>query len=60
MKGSGGVLAVRETAPGLPEVQQRLRRMVLEAVPSAQPRRSYGKALDDLFAFSVGRSPANS
>jgi integrase len=40
---------------GLVEVQQRLRQMVLDALPSPNSRRNYGKALDDLFAFSAGR-----
>ena len=54
--GSGGVLLlVREAAPGLTEAQQRLRRMVLDAVTSPQTRRAYAKALDDLFGFSAGR-----
>ncbi len=44
-------------APGtsLVEAQQRLRQMVLDTLPSPNSRRNYGKALDDLFAFSVGR-----
>lgn len=60
--GSGGaLLVVPEPAPGLTAAQQRLRRMVLDAVTSPQTRRAYAKALDDLFAFSVGRpSPASS
>jgi integrase len=40
---------------GLIEAQQRLRRMVLDSVPSPNSRRNYGKALDDLFALSAGR-----
>jgi hypothetical protein len=40
---------------GLVEAQQRLRRMVLESVPSPNSRRNYAKALDDLFALSAGR-----
>ncbi len=39
-----------------PELAQaRLRRMVLDAVTSASSRRSYGRALDHLFAFAAGR-----
>src|SRR5271156_6372747 len=37
------------------EAQQRLRRMVLDSVPSPNSRRNYAKALDDLFALSAGR-----
>lgn len=45
-----------ETAVGdLVEAQQRLRRMVLDTLPSSNSRRNYAKALDDLFAFSTGR-----
>jgi integrase len=40
---------------GLVEAQQRLRRMVLDTLPSPHSRRNYAKALDDLFAFSAGR-----
>jgi len=40
---------------GLAEAQQRLRRMVLDSVPSPNSRRNYAKALDDLFALSAGR-----
>ena len=40
---------------GLVEAQQRLRKMVLDTLPSANSRRNYAKALDDLFAFSAGR-----
>jgi integrase len=40
---------------GLVEAQQRLRRMVLDSVPSPNSRRNYAKALDDLFALSAGR-----
>lgn len=40
---------------GLIEAQQRLRRMVLDSVPSPNSRRNYAKALDDLFALSAGR-----
>jgi integrase len=43
------------TGTGLVEAQQRLRRMVLDTLPSPNSRRNYGKALDDLFAFSAGR-----
>ena len=45
-----------ETAgKGLREAQQRLRQMVLDTLASPNSRRNYGKALDDLFAFSAGR-----
>jgi integrase len=37
---------------GLVEAQQRLRRMVLDSVPSPNSRRNYARALDDLFAFA--------
>src|SRR5271170_3248455 len=40
---------------GLVEAQQRLRRMVLDSVPSPNSRRNYAKALDNLFALSAGR-----
>jgi integrase len=40
---------------GLAEAQQRLRRMVVDSLPSPHSRRNYAKALDDLFAFSAGR-----
>jgi integrase len=40
---------------GLVEAQQRLRKMVLDTLPSPNSRRNYAKALDDLFAFSAGR-----
>ena len=43
------------TAAGLVEAQQRLRKMVLDTLPSPHSRRNYAKALDDLFAFSAGR-----
>jgi integrase len=43
------------TANSLLEAQQRLRRMVLDSVPSPHSRRNYAKALDDLFALSAGR-----
>src|SRR5271156_6602712 len=39
----------------LVEAQQRLRRMVLDSVPSPNSRRNYSKALDNLFALSAGR-----
>ena len=42
-------------AAGLVEAQQRLRKMVLDTLPSPNSRRNYAKALDDLFAFSAGR-----
>ncbi len=39
----------------LAQAQQRLRALVLDTVPSPHSRRNYGKALDDLFAFSAAR-----
>jgi hypothetical protein len=42
------------TDAGLVAAQQRLRRMVLDTLPSRNSRRNYAKALDDLFAFSAG------
>jgi len=49
-------LALRESPfPSLTPVQRELRRMVLDSVTSGSTRRNYGKALDDLFAFSSGR-----
>src|SRR6202040_2316457 len=33
----------------------RLRKIVLDAVPSPHSKRNYAKALDDLFAFCAGR-----
>jgi integrase len=44
-----------EAKNGLVEAQQRLRRMVLDSVPSANSRRNYSKALDDLFVLAAGR-----
>ena len=40
---------------GLLDAQQRLRALVLSTVASPHSRRNYGKALDDLFAFSASR-----
>jgi hypothetical protein len=37
------------------QVQARLRKMVLDAVPSSHSKRNYAKALDDLFAFCASR-----
>ena len=39
----------------LTPAQARLRKMVLDAVPSPHTRRNYAKALDDLFAFCASR-----
>jgi integrase len=39
----------------LTQAQTVLRGMVLDSVASPHSRRNYGKALDDLFAFSAGR-----
>src|SRR5271155_751042 len=35
--------------------QARLRKMVLDTVPSPHSKRNYAKALDDLFAFCASR-----
>ena len=43
------------TPDSLVEAQQRLRKMVLDTLPSPHSRRNYAKALDDLYAFSAGR-----
>jgi integrase len=39
----------------LTPAQARLRKLVLDAVPSPHSKRNYGKALDDLFAFCASR-----
>jgi integrase len=39
----------------LSTAQAELRAMTLAAVPAANTRRAYGKAVDDLFAFAAGR-----
>src|ERR1700722_9028722 len=39
----------------LPPAQTRLRKIVLDAVPSPHSKRNYAKALDDLFAFCASR-----
>src|SRR5258705_7767429 len=39
----------------LTPAQARLRKMVLDAVPSPHTRRNYAKALDDLFQFCASR-----
>src|SRR5258705_10339081 len=44
----------------LTPAQARLRKMVLDSVPSPHTRRNYAKALDDLFAFCAGRPLARS
>jgi integrase len=43
------------SALDLAAAQQWLRQRVLDTLPSANSRRNYAKALDDLFAFSAGR-----
>ena len=43
------------TSAGLIEAQHRLRKLVLDTLPSPNSRRNYAKALDDLFAFAAGR-----
>src|SRR6267378_3521914 len=46
----------REGKPlALTPAQARLRKMVLDAVPSRHSKRNYAKALDDLFAFCASR-----
>lgn len=49
------VSGTAEHQAGLVEAQKRLRQMVLDTLSSANSRRNYAKALDDLFAFSAGR-----
>src|ERR1700733_6735454 len=39
----------------LTPAQARLRKMVLDAVPSSHSKRNYAKALDDLFQFCASR-----
>jgi hypothetical protein len=39
----------------LTPAQARLRKMVLDAVPSPHSTRNYARALDDLFAFTASR-----
>src|SRR5258707_4221494 len=39
----------------LSPAQARLRKLVLDAVPSPHSKRNYGKALDDLFQFCASR-----
>jgi integrase len=41
--------------PALTPAQARLRKMVLDAVPSPHSKRNYAKALDDLFAFCASQ-----
>jgi len=46
----------REAEPlALTPAQARLRKMVLDTVPSPHSKRNYAKALDDLFAFCASR-----
>ena len=46
----------REAEPlALTPAQARLRKLVLDAVPSPHSKRNYGKALDDLFQFCASR-----
>src|SRR6202165_1239018 len=46
----------REGEPlALTPAQARLRKMVLDAVPSPHSKRNYARALDDLFAFCASR-----
>src|SRR3984957_10725592 len=55
ISGAPNVGGTQTPENGLVEAQQRLRRMVLDSVPSPNSRRNYDKALDDLFALSAGR-----
>src|SRR5271154_501703 len=55
ISGAPDAEAAQTPESGLVEAQQRLRRMVLDTVPSPNSRRNYAKALDDLFALSAGR-----
>ena len=55
ISGTPGAGDTQTPEAGLVEAQQRLRRMVLDSVPSPNSRRNYAKALDDLFALSAGR-----
>src|SRR3984957_3926169 len=55
ISGAPNVGGTQTPENGLVEAQQRLRRMVLDSVPSPNSRRNYAKALDDLFALSAGR-----
>jgi integrase len=53
-----GVSSPRKQGSGAPCVtpaQARLRKMVLDSVPSPHSRRNYAKALDDLFQFCASR-----
>ena len=46
----------REGEPlALTPAQARLRKMVLDTVPSPHSKRNYGRALDDLFQFCASR-----
>jgi hypothetical protein len=46
----------REEKPlALTPAQARLRKLVLDTVPSLHSKRNYGKALDDLFQFCASR-----
>ncbi len=45
----------RDASRWLTPAQATLRQMVLDALASSSTRRSYGRALDDLFGFSAGR-----
>ncbi len=52
----GSALALLESpSPGLTPTQRELRQMVLDSVPAASSKLTYGHALDHLFAFSAGR-----
>ena len=42
-------------APGPHPAQARLRKLILDTVPSPHSKPNYGKALDDLFAFCASR-----
>jgi len=55
LSGASGQEDGQEPGADLIAAQQRLRALVLDTVASPHSRRNYGKALDDLFAFSAGR-----
>jgi len=55
VSGASGQADAQTSGANLLAAQQRLRALVLDTVGSPHSRRNYGKALDDLFAFSAGR-----
>jgi len=56
ISGASEQAAEQTAGADLIAAQQRLRALVLDTVVSPHSRSNYGKALDDLFAFSAGRS----